>query len=212
MIQPARKYAVAAMVPTASQRIILSPRRIISVAPTDDHTHAFLRAPESFKKLSQLQQKQKCGGRGEVTPLPLQVGRVAEGVVTHRTTPFTGHGFGRSRRGNERHAPALAPQGGDVGPVVQVDQLHFHTRLSPDFRKAPPGLYGNGLAQHSRCTCCSPTNGYVSGSSAMRSSQTGQIGFPWASSRFFKGGPPCPKECSKVNTSRRFRRQERSCG
>ena len=52
MIQPARKYAVAAMVPTASQRIILSPRRIISVAPTDDHTHAYLRAPESFKKLS----------------------------------------------------------------------------------------------------------------------------------------------------------------
>ena len=51
MIQPARKYAVAAMVPTASQRIILSPRRIISVAPTDDHTHAFRRAPESFKKI-----------------------------------------------------------------------------------------------------------------------------------------------------------------
>ena len=88
-----------------------------------------------------------------MTPLFHQVGRVAEGVVTHRTAPFTGYAFGRSRRGNERQAPALAPQGGDVGPVVQVDQLHFHTCLSltsavPHRSRAETGqMVGNGEPQ-----------------------------------------------------------------
>jgi hypothetical protein len=42
----------------------------------------------------------------------------------------------------------------------------------------------------------------------MESSQTGQIGFPYASSRFFKGRPPSPKECSK-RKARRPRLPER---
>lgn len=45
----------------------------------------------------------------------------------------------------------------------------------------------------------------------MDSSQTGQIGFPWASSRFFKGRPPSPKKCSKMNTLR-ARKQGVRCG
>ena len=142
------------MVPTASQRIIVCPRRrIISVAPTDDHTHAFRRAPERLWKMREVLQKQNCGGVGVVTPLHRQVGRVVEGLVTHGTAPFVGHGFRRARRGKERQASALAPQGGDVGPVVQVDQLHFHTCLSltsavPHRSRAETGqMVGNGEPQ-----------------------------------------------------------------
>ena len=61
MIQPARKYAVAAMVPTASQRIIVRPRRIIVVTPMDDPTRASRRAPERCKNILNFCQKHNCG-------------------------------------------------------------------------------------------------------------------------------------------------------
>jgi len=108
------------MVAIASPRMIVCPMRII----TDEHTHASRRAPESLRKILELLQKQNCGGRGEVTPLRLQVGRVVEGLVTHGTAPSIGHGFRRTRRGNERQAPALALYGGDVVPRIQVEELH----------------------------------------------------------------------------------------
>jgi hypothetical protein len=69
-------------------------------------------------------------GGGTVTLLRRQVVRVVEGFVTYGTVPSIGHGFRRPRRGNERQAPAFALQGGDVGPCVQVDHFHFHTRFS----------------------------------------------------------------------------------
>ena len=108
------------MVAIASPRMIVCPMRII----TDEHTHASRRAPESLRKILELLQTQNCGGRGEVTPLRLQVGRVVEGLVTHGTAPSIGHGFRRTRRGNERQAPALALYGGDVVPRIQVEELH----------------------------------------------------------------------------------------
>src|SRR4030095_12084329 len=98
---------------------------------------------------------------GTGMPLFLQGGGVAEGVVTHGTAPFTGHGFGRSPRGNERQAPALAPQGGDVCPVVQVDQLHF----------LPPLSLTSALPHRS-------------------GAETEQIGIPWESSLLRNGEPP----------------------
>ena len=59
-----------------------------------------------------------------MTPLLLQVVRVVVGVVTHGTAPSIRHGFRRTRRGNERQAPALALYGGDVVPRIQVEELH----------------------------------------------------------------------------------------
>jgi hypothetical protein len=106
------------MVATASPRMIVCPMRII----TDEHTHASRRAPESLRKMFEVLQKRNCGGIA--TPLRLQVGRVVEGFVTHGTAPSIGHGFGRTRRGNERQAPALALYGGDVVPRIQVEELH----------------------------------------------------------------------------------------
>ena len=50
-----------------------------------------------------------------------------------------------------------------------------------------PAVCGNGEAQHSVCTRCSPTNGLESGFE-MRRSQVGQIGFPCASSLLVNAG------------------------
>jgi len=110
------------MMATASQRMIVSPTSRIIVSPTDDLTRASRRAIDPLRKVCEVLQKQNCGGIA--TPLLLQVGRVVEGLVTHGTAPSIGHGFRRTRRGNERQAPALALYGGDVVPRIQVEELH----------------------------------------------------------------------------------------
>ena len=55
-----------------------------------------------------------------MTPLFHQVGRVAEGVVTHRTAPFTGYAFGRSRRGNDVRPPHSHPK---VAMLARLSRL-----------------------------------------------------------------------------------------
>jgi hypothetical protein len=133
-----------------------------------------------------------------VTPLLLHVGRVVEGVLTRGTARFIGHVFRRSRRANERPAPARALQGGDVGPFVQVDQLHFHARLSltspvprrrcaevarPNILGAPAGGRRMGTCRGPRCGDHRPDKSVSPGRRAGWS-RTGLR----------------PKECSEGNT------------
>jgi hypothetical protein len=197
------------MVAITTQRMIISPSSRSIVSSTDDHPRASAhRAPAQSKKMRELLQKQNCGGRGEVTPLLLHVGRVVEGVLTRGTARFIGHGFRRSRRANERPAPARALQGGDVGPFVQADQPHFHTRLSltsavprrrcaevarPNILGAPAGGRRMGTCRDPRCGDHRPDKSVSPGRRAGWS-RTGLR----------------PKECSEGNTLG-VRKQGGSC-